>query len=165
VTPPAIVPWTRPFDICRPFVDVLDYLLTLATPTLIGTQNDSGSTALHWASLNSQLDTAKRLVNHPNGPGIDLIDIKNKAGRSPLGEAELIGWEEGAKWFVEVMRLEDDLQGVESTGDGDAVLDNPDGSTPDIEVEIQDADGGIARMTISGKPAAVSSSKKAGEAS
>jgi len=99
------------------------------------------------------------LVNHPNGLGIDLIDIKNKAGRSPLGEAELIGWEEGAQWFVEVMRLDDDAQGVESTGDGDAVLDNPDGSTPDIEVEIQDADGGIARMTISGKPA--SSSQKA----
>ena len=68
---------------------------------------------------------------------------------SPLGEAEFAGWEEGAKWFVEMMNL-DAESAVESTGDGDAVLDTEDGGQGDIEVEIEDADGQVAKMTISG---------------
>lgn len=64
-----------------------------------------------------------------------MIDIKNGAGRSPLGEAEIAGWEDGARWFVQVMNL---------GGDGEEV--DP---SQAIEVEIQDADGRVARMTIS----------------
>ena len=73
---------------------------------MLSAQNNSGSTALHWAALNSQLEVAQKLVQYPGGAKLDLIDIKNKAGLSPLGEAENAGWEEGAKWFVEVMNLE-----------------------------------------------------------
>jgi uncharacterized protein len=75
--------------------------------SLLSAQNHAGSTALHWAAVNSQLATARALVNFPGGPGIDLIDIKNAAGRSSLGEAETAGWDEGAKWMVQVMRLDD----------------------------------------------------------
>lgn len=82
-----------------------------------------------------------------DGPGRDLIDIKTKAGLSPLGEAELAGWEEGAKWFVEVMNL-DPEGSKERPGDEDATLDTED--KRDIEVEIEDAEGRIAKMTISG---------------
>lgn len=115
---------------------------------MLATQNNSGSTPLHWAALNSQLEVAQKLVQHPDGPGRDLIDIKNKAGLSPLGEAEFAGWEEGAKWFVEMMNL--DAEGTtKSKGDEDATLDTEDGPQRDIEVEIEDADGQIAKMTIS----------------
>ncbi|KAI9453606.1 ankyrin [Lactarius psammicola] len=87
--------------------ELLDVLLPLVPPSLLSAQNNAGSTALHWAALNAQLGTARALVGFPGGPGADLIDIKNAAGRSPLGEAEAAGWDEGAKWMVEVMRLDD----------------------------------------------------------
>jgi len=116
---------------------------------LLASQNDSGSTPLHWAALNSHLDIVQKLVQYPNGAGRDLIDIKTKAGRSPLGEAELVGWEEGAKWFVEMMNL-DPEESKEQPEDDDATLDTVDVTKRDIAVEIEDADGQIARMTISG---------------
>lgn len=122
--------------------------MPLVPPALLSAQNNSGSTPLHWAALNSQLEVAQKLVEHPSGPKIDLIDIKNKAGHTPLGEAENAGWEEGAKWFVQVMNL--DPVGSEQQIDDEATLETEDGSNRDIEVEIEDADGKIAKMTISG---------------
>ena len=129
-------------------------MLPLLPPTIISAQNYSGSTPLHWAALNSHLDIAQKLVQHPSGPGRDLIEIKNIAGRSPLGEAELAGWEEGAKWFVQVMNInhEQEPEGLEDEGDA-TLLDTESGIDRDIEVEIQDADGQIAKMTISGTSA------------
>lgn len=89
--------------------------------SLLSAQNCAGSTALHWAALNAQLGTARALVGFPGGPGADLIDIKNAAGRSPLGEAEAAGWDEGAKWMVEVMRLDEAgaTQGEEEVAETD----------------------------------------------
>ena len=134
------------------FSDLLNYLLPLLPPTIISAQNHSGSTPLHWAALNSHLDIAQKLVQHPLGPGHDLIEIKNIAGRSPLGEAELAGWEEGAKWFVQVMNLNDQEQEPEEL-EAECDVDTESGVDRDIEVEIQDADGQIAKMTISGASA------------
>ena len=129
-------------------------MLPLLPPTIISAQNHSGSTPLRWAALNSHLDIAQKLVQHPLGPGRDLIEINNIAGRSPLGEAELAGWEEGAKWFVQVMNLNHEQEPEELEGEGDATpLDTESGIDRDIEVEIQDADGQIAKMTISGTSA------------
>lgn len=91
--------------------------------------------------MNSHLAVAQVLVKHPKGPGKDLIDIKNAAGRSPLGEAENIGWDEGAKWFVEVMNLDDGGKGEEEL--------RPEASAEDIEIEIQDAEGQVAKMKVS----------------
>lgn len=89
----------------------------------------------------------QKLVQFPAGPGIDLIDIKNGAGLSPLAEAELAGWEEGARWLVQVMNLDTAETDVGEQGDdGESVVD----PSQDIEVEIEDADGQIAKMTISG---------------
>ena len=136
------------------FSDLLDYLLPLLSPTIISAQNHSGSTPLHWAALNSHLDIAQKLVQHPLGTGRDLIEIKNMAGRSPLGEAELAGWDEGAKWFVQVMNLNHEQEPEELEGECDAApLNTESGIDRDIEVEIQDADGQIAKMTISGTSA------------
>lgn len=81
----------------------------------------------------------QKLVQHPQGPGKDLIDIKNSAGRTPLGEAEMIGWDEGAKWLVESMNLDEGSKGEE---------DQPVEPGQAIEVEIQDAEGQVAKMKI-----------------
>lgn len=125
----------------RRFTDALDYLLTVVAPSLLSAQNNAGSTPSHWAALNSHLLVLQRLVQFKTGPGVDLLDVKNTAGRSPLGEAENIGWDEGAKWMVEVMNLEDGKA-------EDQVLDG----TQEIEVEIQDAEGQIAKMKIGQQP-------------
>jgi uncharacterized protein len=118
--------------------DILDRVLPLVPKTLLEVKNASGSTALHWAALNSQLDCAKKLVLVG---GADLVDIKNSAGLSPLAEAERAGWDEGAKYFVEVMNLESG-DGVKEE-EADAPVD-PNA----VEIEIEDADGGIAKMTL-----------------
>ncbi|KAJ3554304.1 hypothetical protein NM688_g3179 [Phlebia brevispora] len=120
--------------------DVLDYLLEIIDPSLLPVQNEAKSTALHWAALNTHLSIAQKLVGYPRGPGKDLIDIKNAVGRTPLGEAENVGWEEGAKWFVEVMNLDGATRDEEELRPADEVKD--------IEVEIQDAEGQVAKMKI-----------------
>jgi ankyrin repeat protein len=125
---------------------VLDYLLPLVSPSILSAQNSAGSTALHWAALNQHLELAQKLVHFTGGPGIDLIDIKNLAGRSPLGEAEMIGWDEGARWLVQVMKLDESSHHEVNDSEEDGLVD----TTQDIEVEIQDADGEVAKMTISG---------------
>lgn len=87
----------------------------------------------------------------PSGPGIDLIDIKNSAGHSPLAEAELAGWQEGAKWLVEKMNLEEAVaeeNGTEDVEDSATIDPNQ-----DVQVEIEDAEGQVAKMTISGSTA------------
>ncbi|KAF7980143.1 hypothetical protein HWV62_39587 [Athelia sp. TMB] len=123
--------------------DVLDYVGSVVPPTLISVQNSSQSTAMHWAALNQHLPIMQKLVALPGGPGIDLIDIKNSAGRSPLGEAEISGWQEGAQWLVQVMNIDTDEAKEEA---GDEVIDG----SQDVEVEIEDANGQIAKMKISG---------------
>ncbi|KAI0919117.1 hypothetical protein AcW1_003424 [Taiwanofungus camphoratus] len=132
--------------------EALEYLLPIVSPSLLSVQNNAKSTPLHWAALNSQLSIARALVRFPQGPGIDLIDIKNAAGRSSLGEAENAGWDEGAKWFVEVMNLDEGAKGEEEL--------HPADGTEDIEVEIQDAEGQVAKMTI-GQSASETSNKDA----
>lgn len=117
--------------------------------TLLSAQNNAGSTALHWAALNAQLGTARALVGFPAGPGAHLIDIKNSAGRSPLGEAEAAGWDEGAKWMVEVMRLDDA---------GPAVGEEEEGA--EAQKEVRDADGRVAHAS---PPAAVAMPDGGGE--
>jgi len=124
-------------------IDVLDFLGPIVPSALLSAQNNAQSTALHWAAINQHLLIMQKLVQLPGGPGISLIDIKNEAGRSPLGEAEMAGWQEGAKWLVQVMNLDaDEIK----EDDGDDVID----STQDVEVEIEDADGQVAKMKISG---------------
>ncbi|KAH9911130.1 ankyrin [Amylocystis lapponica] len=117
--------------------DALQYLLPLVSPALLSAHNAANSTALHWAALNSHLPIAQALVRWPAGPGVDLIDARNAAGRSPLGEAENVGWEEGAKWFVEVMNLDEGAKGEETVD-----------AAQEVEVEIQDAEGQVAKMKI-----------------
>jgi uncharacterized protein len=128
-------------NVCLSRVDILDFMLPQLPSSLSSMQNSAGSTSLHWAALNQHLSTMKKLVEIA---GVGLIDIKNNAGRSPLGESEMAGWEEGASWLVGVMNL-----GADELKEGE--VEKEEGEVPsNIEVEIQDADGGVARMTISG---------------
>lgn len=93
-----------------PPTELLNYLLPLISTSLFSIQNDSKSTSLHWAALNSHLPVVQALIQHPNSPGASLIDIKNKAGRTAVGEAEIVGKEEAdnvvANWLVSQMLLD-----------------------------------------------------------
>lgn len=80
--------------------------------------------------------------------GVDIIDIKNDSGLSPLGEAERAGWDEGAKYFVEVMNLETEKDGGLNEEEGDSADVPVDPRA--VEIEIEDADGGVAKMTLGG---------------
>lgn len=91
------------------------------------------------------LEIIKRLILHPDGPARDLIDIKNKYGRSPLGEAEFAGWDEGAKWFVEMMNLCPESVEEDTAADMGSKSENH-----DMQVEIRDADGQVAGFTSTG---------------
>ncbi len=122
----------------RAFAELINVLLPVVPSSLLSAQNRAGSTALHWAALNAQLGTARALVDFPGGPGADLIDIKNAAGRSPLGEAEAAGWDDGAKWMVEVMRLDD-----ASAAPGEEEEDT------EAQKEVRDADGRVAHTSLS----------------
>jgi ankyrin repeat protein len=110
----VVTGWFR-LIFARRFIDVLDYLLSIVPSSLLSTQNNSGSTPLHWAALNSHLPIIQKLVQFPGGPGVALIDIKNAAGRSPLAEAEMAGCDDGARWLVEMMSLDpEEGEAVES---------------------------------------------------
>ena len=135
------------------WTDTLKYLLPLVPTSLLSAQNNAGSTPLHWAAVNAHLEITKALIEFPGGPGVNLIDIKNEAGHSPLAEAEYAGWDEGAKYLVGVMNLEAESADNED-GDGDGAL--ADGQ--EIEVQIEDAEGQIAKMKIGGRDSAPQSS-------
>jgi hypothetical protein len=129
------------------WTDALQYILPLVPTSLLSAQNNAGSTALHWAAVNAHLEITKALIEFPNGPGVNLIDIKNEAGHSPLAEAEYAGWDEGAQYLVGVMNLEAENADKE---DGDGVL----ADEQEIEVQIEDAEGQIAKMKIGGSVSA-----------
>jgi ankyrin repeat protein len=150
--PPSHTPLASPPIRAR---ELLEFLLPLSPPILLSAQNNAGSTALHWAALNAQLATARALVAFPDGPGARLIDVKNAAGRSPLGEAEAAGWDEGAKWMVEVMRLDDDDGDCGDRGargaveeDGEEPNEQYAGGrvvrTPSSAVEQPEVEGGVS---------------------
>ncbi|KAI5116040.1 hypothetical protein M0805_004978 [Coniferiporia weirii] len=135
--------------------DVLAYILNAGIPgALLGEANGAGSTALHWAAVNEQLGTVRALVEHPGGPGAALIDVRCAAGRTPLGEAERAGWNEGARWLVGVMNIDEAPSAIEGeveaeTEGGDEEDDGVDVGAQTIEVEIEDAEGQVSRMSIS----------------
>lgn len=147
----------------RCLTDALNLLLPLVPSTLLSASNNAGSTALHWAALNAHLAVAQALVQHPSGPGIELIDIKNKMGRSPLGEAENAGWDEGARWFVEVMRLDEGVAKAESAEDDEELREAA--AKGDIEVEIEDAEGRVAKMKLGQQELKAASSSNCAESS
>jgi len=69
-----------------------------------------------------------------------VLDIKNKSGRSAITEAEMNEWAEGVTWMV----------GVMSVGDSGGVTQETDEvvGSEDIQVEIQDAEGRVAKLNM-----------------
>ncbi|KAI4518106.1 ankyrin [Schizophyllum commune Loenen D] len=118
-------------------VEVLDALIAAGADPAAA--NAAGATPMHWAALNAQLGAVEALFK---AGGAKLIDVRDGSGRSPLGVAEQNGWEEGARWMVERMDISDATAEEGEAGEDEKV----DGR--DIEVEIQDAEGGVARMAI-----------------
>ncbi|KAJ7647904.1 hypothetical protein FB45DRAFT_894730 [Roridomyces roridus] len=104
--------------------DLLDYMVSIVPPSLLSSQNTALSTPLHWAALNSHLDVMKKLVEFP----------------------KLAGWDEGAQWLVQMMNLDPEGGVKEGESDADPTI-GPEG----IEIEIEDADGQMAKMQIGGQ--------------
>lgn len=69
-----------------------------------------------------------------------MLDIKNKSGRSAITEAEMNEWAEGVTWMVGIMSVDDSGGGVQET---DEVVESG-----DVQVEIQDAGGGVAKLNM-----------------
>lgn len=122
-------------------LDLLNYILPHIPGSLLEVENTSGrSTPLHWAAINAHLLIAQAIISHPGGPGPLLINAHNAAGMSPLGEAELAGADDVAKWFVEVMTIEQGHEIIEgkeaeeqTQDDEEAVTRGPAGSKPTAE--------------------------------
>ena len=64
--------------------------------------------------------------------GATLILLQNKAGHTPLGEAELSGWDEGARWLVGAMNLDLDASSVPT----------PVSPGDDVDVDAGEGEGG-----------------------
>ncbi|CCA70315.1 hypothetical protein PIIN_04254 [Serendipita indica DSM 11827] len=74
-------------------------------------RDESGNTILHMICGNGHL-------------GPLLIDAHNAAGRSPLGEAELAGADDVAKWFVEKMTIDQSGEMMETEAAEDELPPN-----------------------------------------
>lgn len=129
---------------------MLDYLLTVVPPESLSVTNNLRSTPLHWATTNRHLETVQRLVQLPHGPGAALIDQRSLAGLTAVGEAEMVEWEEGARWLVSMMPLKNEvvIGPKEADDEGDDALLDPETR---MEVEVEDVNGRVAKMTIDGK--------------
>lgn len=148
-------------------LDLLNYILPHIPGSLLEVENTSGrSTPLHWAAVNAHLSIAQAIISHPGGPGPLLINAHNAAGVSPLGEAELAGADDVAKWFVEVMTIEqgsgivegEDTE-VQAQEDEGSATQGPGGSKTmakeSTEPESQASkglDGSVEKLTLSEKP-------------
>jgi hypothetical protein len=130
-------------------LDVLKYVLPNINPSLLQVENTTGrSTPLHWAAVNAHLAVAQTLISHPTGPGPLLIDAHNAAGLSPLGEAELAGADEVAKWLVEVMNIrQEDMKEVETAEE----IETPKRDDPQETVEGKKLSDGIKSLTVEEK--------------
>jgi len=69
-----------------------------------------------------------------------VLDIKNKNGRSAITEAEMNEWAEGVTWMVGVMTVDDTGGSAQET---DEVVESG-----DVQVEIQDAEGRVAKLNM-----------------
>ena len=69
-----------------------------------------------------------------------MLDIKNKSGRSAITEAEMNEWAEGVTWMVGVMSVSDSGGAAQET---DEVVESE-----DVQVEIQDAKGRVAKLSM-----------------
>lgn len=104
--------------------DLLNYMLPHIPASLLEVENTTGrSTPLHWAAINAHLSVAQAIVSHPGGLGPLLINAHNAAGLSPLGEAELAGADDLAKWLVEVMTIDPEPGMVEGEGVEEQIKD------------------------------------------
>ncbi|KIM31322.1 hypothetical protein M408DRAFT_327570, partial [Serendipita vermifera MAFF 305830] len=129
-------------------LDLLNYILPHIPASLLEVENTTGrSTPLHWAAVNAHLSVAQAMVSHPGGPGPLLINAHNAAGLSPLGEAELAGADDVAKWLVGVMTIDQ----------GSGIVEGE--STEEVE-EVDMGESAAKSMQEAGQPPAESDEPK-----
>jgi len=63
--------------------------------TLLNSQNASGNTPLHWASLNGHLEAVKLLIDAEADP-----TMSNEAGHDAVYEAEINGKDAVVEWLL-----------------------------------------------------------------
>lgn len=79
------------------------------------------------------MEVVQRLVQS-GGPG--LIDQKNLAGLTAVGEAEMVEWDDGARWLVSQMNLDTGAEVRDTDGDEDVPTEDVDGQTKmDVDSE------------------------------
>ncbi|KAK4565787.1 ankyrin repeat-containing protein [Recurvomyces mirabilis] len=100
-------------------------------PQLINRQNQQGSTPLHWAAYNGQLNVVKLLVKE----GSDMW-IKNSAGHLAMFEAERADKSEVVQFLLEAGGKE-----VEKTGREDQADTTEDGEEAEVSVHAGELDG------------------------
>lgn len=69
-----------------------------------------------------------------------MLDAKNKSGRSAITEAEMNEWADGVTWMVGAMSVDDSGGAAKET---DEVVESG-----DVQVEIQDAEGRVAKLNV-----------------
>ena len=100
---------------------MVNYLLPHASLSFLLTQNSSGNTALHWAGLNGHLALVHALIDRIDHAERDspqeaattnklkpdeerkIWDIRNKAGRGPMSEAQMNQREDVVQFLLERM--------------------------------------------------------------
>ena len=111
-------------------LEMVKYLLSLAKESLsieelkkfVNETNETGNTALHWASLNGKLDIVEVLCDEYEADPF----IRNNFGHDSIFEAENNGKEDVETYFLKKYDVEpeSDEECVEENTDEPATLDN-----------------------------------------
>ncbi|KAK3679829.1 ankyrin repeat-containing protein [Recurvomyces mirabilis] len=109
-------------------------------PHLINRQNQQGSTPLHWAAYNGQLDAVKLLVKE----GSDMW-IKNSAGHLAMFEAERADKSEVVQFLLEAGGKEVEKTGREGQADTAEDVEEADVSMHPGELDGNGSNGGQAQ--------------------
>lgn len=81
---------------------------------ILNLQNQSGNTALHWASINGHLEAVKILV----ASGADS-SVRNKAGFDAVYEAEINSKGDVVQWLLEEGNLDEEAANDDGDDDHD----------------------------------------------
>ncbi|KAI9725012.1 MAG: hypothetical protein M1812_000288 [Candelaria pacifica] len=131
--------------------NILTYILSLNLYGPLGPHpqinvvNNAGNTPLHWACLNGHLGIVKLLLEY----GADS-SIRNMVGNDALYEAEVGGNDEVVQWLLEMGKgLERGVGGGEE--DGEEEVGDEGVEEGKNEVDVEEVQCGVERMSVGGK--------------
>lgn len=111
-------------------LETVKYLMSLVDASeqkkFVDLQNETGNTALHWASLNDKLDVVMCLCDEFDADPF----IRNQFGHDAIFEAENNGKEEIETYFLK-------KYDVEPESDDEADVDNKDSEGKSVDATVQ----------------------------